>query len=389
MSGVRRYQCDGRAKAKITETGLVIEGNFSRDGLQKYRNADGSTRVEYRDPSEVFSPESMASFRGAPVIEGHTWVDTKNWKQLAIGATLDVRKLDVVLDGNQWAGGTLTVNEDGACKRLGDKLVEISVGYTQVYDPTPGVTASGERYDGRQTQIRVNHIGLGPEGWAIAGRNAKLTLDGNEDFETRNDGNEGRKKMAIMITYDGIACEEGSPTHVSLLTKTIEAERKKAADGETARKDLETKLTALKVERDTLDGALTASKGKVTELETSLKASSDPKKIEDGINEHLAFRDRVRSILGPDAKFVTADGTPIDKNELVKSCIKAIKPNLEIRKDGSSEYLEATLAAIEADRPKVDYSKRGDGNNDTKRFDGTETFASVSQKLSADAYGHK
>lgn len=53
---------------------------LTRVGIFEYQNPDGTIRRELRLPEEVFAPESLASYKGKPVILTHEagMIDTEN-----------------------------------------------------------------------------------------------------------------------------------------------------------------------------------------------------------------------------------------------------------------------------------------------------------------------
>lgn len=113
---------------------------------------DGVSRVT-RDAASLFSPETIASYQGKPVVVEHPDVDVSptNWKQLAVGICLNPRRgvgddADVLLADLLITDGP-TIRAVQAGKR------EVSAGYEADYEQTgPG--------RGRQTSIIGNHIAL-------------------------------------------------------------------------------------------------------------------------------------------------------------------------------------------------------------------------------------
>lgn len=217
---VSRYDSGTLSKAGETPSGGArVKANLARTGIQRYRRADGSVRVEYRPPEEVFREKSLASYVGAPVTVGHpAKVDRKSWKRDTAGVVVVHPHKTALHDGEQYVTTVVDVNEDQALDGVeSGRLVELSVGYTCDFDPTPGVTPKGEKYDGVQRNIRVNHVALLPEGAARAGRLARLVTDSDEirlddngdqilvmDQEDWNDHLAGLLKDT-RVRYDGPA----------------------------------------------------------------------------------------------------------------------------------------------------------------------------------------
>lgn len=147
---------------------LRLAAKLSRTGIQDYygweigRSDNGEwDRVFriYRDPAEVFSPAALASFCLKPVTDGHpvASVTAETWAKEAKGIVAD----DVRRDGDHMAA-TLLLTDAEIINRTQRKggTVELSCGYDCDLDMSAGVTDAGETYDGRQTNIRGNHVAI-------------------------------------------------------------------------------------------------------------------------------------------------------------------------------------------------------------------------------------
>ena len=66
---------------------LIVDIIITSVGIFEYRRPDGSIRRELRLPEEVFAPESLASYKGKPVILTHEagMIDSDNVQQEQIG----------------------------------------------------------------------------------------------------------------------------------------------------------------------------------------------------------------------------------------------------------------------------------------------------------------
>lgn len=114
--------------------------------------ADYLIRVE-RGADELFDPKTLASYVGKPVVNDHPDddVNPKNWKQLAVGLTLNPRRgegqdSDVMLVD-------LLITDQEAIRDVEAGKREVSAGYEADYEQiAPG--------RGRQTNIIGNHIAL-------------------------------------------------------------------------------------------------------------------------------------------------------------------------------------------------------------------------------------
>ena len=222
---------DGRRARRNSAGVLVVPASVARTGVQEYRRADGSVQREFRSPEEVFSAAALESLRGAPVTDGHppAGVQPHTLSQLAKGLVSDRDPARTDREGQAWVDTHLQItNPEVAARAERGELVEISLGYECAYDPTPGVTSDGERYDGRQVGITVNHCALLPAGQARAGREARLRLDGgeevcNDSVRTQPAQSEGEgpmsEKVITKIRLDGVEVVEYSPEHFQLVQK--------------------------------------------------------------------------------------------------------------------------------------------------------------------------
>lgn len=158
--------------AKRTDDGrLIVDALFGRTGVQTYYNADGSPRVEYRPPSEVFKPASMSSLAFVPVTDDHppVMVSSSNSAEYTIGQVGEnIRREGIHL------AGRMTVNDATVVRKMDAGKREVSCGYDCDLVMQPGVTPEGERYDAMQTNIVYNHLAIVDAGRAGS---AKVRMD--------------------------------------------------------------------------------------------------------------------------------------------------------------------------------------------------------------------
>lgn len=165
----------------LTDTYYTEEG-YLRDtpvvttvGIFEYRNPDGTIRRELRLPEHVFDPDSLASYKGKPVIITHNAgeINVDNVQQEAIGTMLS----DGIQDGDS-VRVQIVIHDTKAMENSG--LRELSLGYDLELDETPG-TWNGQPYDAVQTNIRINHLALVRK--ARAGNTARLNIDSRDNEE--------------------------------------------------------------------------------------------------------------------------------------------------------------------------------------------------------------
>jgi hypothetical protein len=169
----------GPTQSKTPEGYLLCQGvAIARTGSQTYAGAelkelipsiDGLIKV-IREESEVFRPETLASFEGKSVTIDHNFVDPDTWRELTVGTVQNVRRgegdrIDLVLadllitDAN--AIELVQVKKDAYGMPIpGDKpLRDVSCGYEADYvQDGPGVAY--------QRNIIGNHVALVERGRA-------------------------------------------------------------------------------------------------------------------------------------------------------------------------------------------------------------------------------
>lgn len=165
---------------------------LTRVGIFEYHNPDGTIRRELRLPEEVFAQESLASYKGKPVILTHEagMIDSDNVQQEQIGTILS----EGTQDGDN-VRAQIIIHD---ARKLDYGLRELSLGYSLDLEEVPGEW-QGQPYDAIQRNIRVNHLALVEK--ARAGDSARLNIDG-EDTQEEKGGNTMSKRK------DGLTPEE-------------------------------------------------------------------------------------------------------------------------------------------------------------------------------------
>ena len=154
----------------FTDEGYLVDHPIVTSvGIFVYHNPDGSERRELRLPEEVFSPKSLASYKGKPIIVTHEagYVDKDNVQEEHIGTILS----EGYQDGKD-VRCEVIIHDTDAVKNTG--LRELSCGYNLRLEETPGVW-EGQPYDAIQRDIEINHLALVDK--ARAGEQARLNVD--------------------------------------------------------------------------------------------------------------------------------------------------------------------------------------------------------------------
>lgn len=318
-----------KIKARLDEQGYLRDTPVvARTGILTYRNADGTLRNELRLDEHVFDPESLASFAGVPITIKHpAMLNAKNYKKFAVGTVLGIgeRKDDDNL-------AVPIIIHDAAAVEMAQsrKLTELSVAYDVEFVERPGwyntktrdVKYDDEgnlqnpesmgytRFDGLQTRVKANAIGMVQRG--RAGRVARLNLDGDEEFSVADFENPEGGKMQKVRLDNGLEYE-AAPEVVIALDKL----RADAADTKQKVESLTADVGTLTGERDTL---------KTTVAGFADKEAQIRKDAEDSIRAELTERVELEG-------FATKAGVKfdgLDNLEVKKAVYKAVtKQNLD------------------------------------------------------------
>jgi hypothetical protein len=290
-------------KLERTPTGGIrIPANVGRSGVLVYERVDGSVRREYRPPSEAFAARSLKSLMDAVVTVGHPagkLVTPESVRRHQVGHVRSEGRRE-----GKFIAADLAVLDAAAIDRVAaDDLVEVSAGYTCAFDPTPGVTPEGERYDGIQRDITYNHVALLRRGEGRAGPDVKLRIDGAEVRAEHDEPFTSERRSAARrdsITGRGwtVGRRAWGAAH-ALRVKRMDEMEGKAKESE---EDFKTKLDGLTKERDAMKAELDATKAKLDEMSKKLGESESEEKMDAKVAERSSVIEVVRTVLGSDAK---------------------------------------------------------------------------------------
>jgi hypothetical protein len=322
---IRRSYVDAIASVRRTPAGvLIVPASLSRTGLQDYVGADGKKRTEFRDAAEVFAPEALETIRGAAVTVGHTYDRTP----VAVGLASDQPPARATRDGEDFVETSLLITDQAVAGRIERKeLTEISLDYYAELDPTPG-EHRGQKYDGKQTRIRVHSVALGPSNWARAGREAKIRLDGHEELCLDSTETEPMKIKIGDHVFD-----EGGAEHLAFLNAEIKREQSRA---------------------DALQAQLTASQNAAATEKARADglAAAPPPDVNALVAAELAFRDSVRPLLGADYKFEGKTQTQIKRDAIgAEACTRVdAQPQPQ-----QAAYLDGAVAFAKSQTQRPSY----------------------------------
>lgn len=319
--------------------GLKIPAFVTRVGVFTYRTDDGRVIRELRHPDHVFNADSLASMEDAPLTVRHPGkVTPKDYKSNAVGHVRDVKAVDTFVQARA------VVQDAGAIDGVerGD-LVEVSCGYSCDIDPTSGVW-NGEKYDAIQTNIRYNHVALGPKGWGRAGSSVALRLDSGDAIQESVSNpdaapavDQTKEDPPMLVTINGKPYTVGTPEHIKALEDFAAAETKRADAAEAAVKAAESKVQEVQ--------------GRADSAEKALKDATDPAQVSARVQARLALQATAAKILGADFK---SDGKT--DREIMLAAVTKADPTFKA--DASDDYLKGAFSAL---------SLRQDGVGDVRK----------------------
>lgn len=141
---------------------IARTGSMTYDKSEIPLDPDSNGKIQIsRSEKEVFRAETIASFEGKPITITHPKDDVTpdNWKELAKGEIVNVRKGDTDDDGNISLIADLLIKERVAINLVKSGLREVSCGYDAEWiQEEPG--------KGWQEKIYGNHLALVDQGRA-------------------------------------------------------------------------------------------------------------------------------------------------------------------------------------------------------------------------------
>ena len=342
-----RYDFSPIEKYELTPEGyLRVWASIARTGIQHYTDADGSIRKEFRPESEVASPESLASFAGKAITMEHppALLDSENTKSYQVGFTGS----EVVYDDG-FVRAVMTVTDQEVIDKVmrGD-VREVSAGYRVSYDPTPGVTDSGEHYDGIQTGISGNHVAIVRRG--RAGPQVKLHLDRQDAADPSLFSLEENQTMSAKVVFDGAEFEVSESVALAITKEREDAKmsyedmKMKYDQLVKEAKDMEGKMASMeedmKKKEDSSDGRADALQEQVDGLTAELEEAKKVN-VDSIVADRLALIEKAKPVL--DAEYAFAGKAD---REVMVDAIKAVRGDSVELDERSDDYVLAMFDTI-------------------------------------------
>jgi hypothetical protein len=359
----RLRQIEAAKAAKDTDipvedgTGFIrSDARLTRTGGFRYADKDGNEWGELRTEDEVFSADALRSFEMRVVTNDHPddFVSHRNVKDVSIGLTGS----DVHKDGDFVVSSVLITDAD-AIQSVKDGKVELSCGYTAQVKVERGVTDDGTPYNGRQTNIRGNHVALVDRG--RAGPDCKLLVGRGDAFTTLTQGEPmktkkikiGDKEYELPIeTADAILAERGDAVEVEIGGKTITMSKDAAAHLETVKDQFPPKPMKGKGKEEPEDeedkDSLSTLKAQADANEAELKRMRDtePTRIDARVKIVRAVEDICSEV--EDGKRVVPKTDGVGDVALMRKVTLKVSPDLKDKLDEHKDdvgYLRASFDA--------------------------------------------
>jgi hypothetical protein len=274
-------------------------------------------------------------------------LDSENTKNYQIGFTGS----EIVYD-NGFVKAVMTVTDREAIDKVmkGD-VREVSAGYRVNYDPTPGVTDSGEHYDGIQKEISGNHVAIVRRG--RAGPQVRLHLDRQDAADPSLLSTEENQTMSAKVNFDGAEFEVSESVALAI-TKEREDAKMSFEDMKKKYDELQASADAMKSEMDAMEeemkGKCDSAEGRadaLTEQVDSLKAELEEAKqinVDSIVEERLALISKAKPVLDAAYEFSGKSA-----REVMVDAIQAVRGDSVALDERSDDYVQAMFDTISED----------------------------------------
>jgi hypothetical protein len=320
-------------KAEVTDEGFLVDSPIvGRIGIQLYKNADGTVRREFRPPEEVFKADSLNSFIGKPITDGHPaeMVNAENAKSLLVGAIHTEGKQD----GDNVVAGITIHDADVIDKIIKGRKRELSLGYKVDIEEISGVW-NGQEYDAIQRNIRINHLAIVPRGRA---GNARLNLD-RLDAESIITGETMPENLSRVRLDTGLEYQAEAE-----VVQAFEKMRADKVEADAHINELQKQLDSVAAERDTLKSQV---------------ASAD--KVRADALEAARAEIKARATLEKSAEAFKIDCADKSDREIKEAVIKSKRADADLS-GKSDDYINAAFdltVELKADEAMAEQRKAG------------------------------
>jgi hypothetical protein len=348
---------------KTKEGFLKGEAIVTRTGVFKYKNADGTIRLELRHPDDVLLVESLDTLKSIPITNDHpaTLVNSDNVADLMVGMTGDTVKVD-----DQHIISTISITHKDGINSINRGKQELSLGYSVNVIPEIGIY-NGDEYTHRQSDIVYNHLAIVEV--ARAGRSARVNLDG-AFVQCNNLIN----KEGLIMGIDELKELNSRLDEVETkMAKSKENNKKKDdkglgdKDGDNKEEDDEGDKENSKMNKNKKDmqDKLDKAEAIIDQLKvenSQLKSVNNDATIAERVKHRMQLLTRANKVVNIDSLISNSD------REIMETVIKAKDSGVNL--DGKSDaYIEGRFDSIIDATPDSDAIKRQMLNISNSRVD--------------------
>jgi hypothetical protein len=369
-----RYDAGQVQRFERTPEGFLrVYATVSRVGELKYRNADGSERIEVLSREELFRKDSLDSASMKPITLLHPPepVTPGNAKDYMVG----MNSHRLIQDGD-FLQVVATITHQDAIAAIENGTREMSAGYSVTVE---------QRTDGKyeQRDRRYNHFAIVPRG--RAGGDVRIHMDA-DDFAWQVERepspeklSEDARPMALIsvgkrnYNVDGDDAPRLADAVAKLHDRIDELESQASTLG-SEKSAAEDKLTAAQEELTTTKATLETAQGELEGTKAKLDAAENTRTDADAIASEVQARLDIWSQVLPAFRADNAEFAP-DYSKSVAQVKRDYlsHANPELKLDGKSdEFVEGLWEAMKPS-DRVDHTKSlrtAIDNSTTQRDDG-------------------
>lgn len=293
-----------RVRARFLAAGTMQYGKHELASFAPPADPEGKIYDIFIGMDTLSDPHALRSLEGMPVVSTvHQWIETDS-NEAQVGSIAGVPKVN-----GPYLEGEIVVTDQTTIDAIkSGELSDISAGYNCAYVMGQG-EHDGNFYDGKQNEIRYNHIALLPPGEGRGGREVRVLNTKKElnmpEFTSVQLGDSGQ---AVRVHNADVA-------H---LNAHLDAARKIKTQNEDGAMKLEETLNKLTENNTAMEALQTENeelKGSLAAVKEQLDAAMDPQAIEETANNIVQERD--------EAKKLVENSTDEDK-EKIENSIKGL-----------------------------------------------------------------
>ena len=303
-----------RCRARFLAQGTMA---YAKDELgEAAQNPDFDNDGVYHlfvDEDSLSDPHALKSLEGLPVLMyDHEWTGPDQ-EYTQIGSVAGTVKAD-----GGYSHGEIVITHPKAIADIqAGKLREVSSAYEAKYDMTPG-EHDGKKYDGKQINLRYNHIALLPIGEGRAGSKVRI-LNHNQT--------KGSEKMSDN-DFQSIDLGSGQTVRVmnadaSVMRNFVQNSAEVAENAEEAKKQVDNMggmeslaenmkaYNELKTKNEELTAQMAEKEGELTAVKEQLENMLSPEAMEAAVEEMAEEKEEASEML--------AEHTDMDKEKAMNS----------------------------------------------------------------------